>query len=540
MPGLEHSLEGHDLAYLRSIADIWRLELDAPDARRAAEQLASQIASLITEPDLIPPACQPALRALATSGGRLPWMQFVRTYGELREMGPARMEKERPQRSPVSVTEQLWYRGLLGRAFFETPSGPAEFAYLPDEVLASLPSAPAAKQSPLGRPARPDERAVVHTASDAVLDEATSLLAALRTGMAPDDAAQLEHWQTQPAFLQALLRAAGLIDAAGKVSANAARLWLEMARGDALLALVAAWLKSEELNELRLLPNLTAEGGWQNEPQTTRSKVLAMLRDLPIGQWWNLDSFVADVKQHQPDFQRSGGDYDAWYLRDEQGNFLRGFAHWDAVDGALLRYYLTGPLHWLGILDLASAAAGQQPLAFRYSAWTEDLLNQRSPKLAQENTKLKVDSQGQITAARLTPRAVRYQAARFCTWLPPRKGNYQYQISAAGLSAARQQGLQASQLLTLLQAQVGAALPPNLPQALRRWQQHSAQAQLAPRLVLRVQSAAALKALRASRASRWLGELLGPLAITVKPGAGQQVLQALLEQGYLGELEEAE
>lgn len=540
MPGLEHSLEGHDLAYLRSIADIWRLELDAPDARRAAEQLASQIAGLIAEPDLIPPACQPALRALAASGGRLPWMQFVRTYGELREMGPARMEKESPQRSPVSVTEQLWYRGLLGRAFFETPSGPAEFAYLPDEVLASLPSEPLTKHSPLGRPARPDERAVVQTASDAVLDEATSLLAALRTGMAPDDTAQLEHWQAHPALLQALLRAAGLIDPAGKVNANAARLWLEMARGDALLALVAAWLASEELNELRLLPNLTAEGGWQNEPQTTRSKVLAMLRDLPTGQWWNLDSFVADVKQHQPDFQRSGGDYDAWYLRDEQGSFLRGFAHWDAVDGALLRYYLTGPLHWLGILDLASAAAGEQPLAFRYSAWAEDLLNQRSPKLDQENTKLKVDSQGQITAARLTPRAVRYQAARFCTWLPPRKGHYQYQISAAGLGAARQQGLQASQLLALLQAQVGAALPPNLPQALRRWQQHGAQAQLAPRLVLRVQSAAALKALRASRASRWLGELLGPLAITVKPGAGQQVLQALLEQGYLGELEEAE
>ncbi len=540
MPGLEHSLEGHDLAYLRSIADIWRLELDAPDARRAAEQLASQIACLIAEPDLIPAPCQPALRALAAAGGRLPWLQFVRTYGELREMGPARMEKERPQRSPVSVTEQLWYRGLLGRAFLETPSGPAEFAYLPDEVQASLPSAPLTNYSLLGRPARPDERAVVHTASDALLDEATSLLAALRTGMAPDDAAQLEHWQTQPAFLQALLRAAGLIDAAGKVSANAARLWLEMTRGDALLALVAAWLASEELNELRLLPNLTAEGGWQNEPQATRSKVLAMLRELPTGQWWSLDSFVADVKQHQPDFQRSGGDYDAWYLRDEQGNFLRGFAHWDAVDGALLRYYLTGPLHWLGILDLASAAAGEQPLAFRYSAWAEDLLNQRSPNLAQENTKLKVDSLGQITAGRLTPRAVRYQAARFSTWLPPRKGNYQYQISAAGLSAARQQGLQASQLLALLQAQVGAALPPNLPQALRRWQQHGAQAQLAPRLVLRVQSAAALKALRASRASRWLGELLGPLAITVKPGAGQQVLQALLEQGYLGELEEAE
>ncbi|MCL4258509.1 MAG: hypothetical protein KJZ53_08280, partial [Anaerolineales bacterium] len=309
--------------------------------------------------------------------------------------------------------------------------------------------------------------------------------------------------------------------------------------GDAILTLVTAWLHSDELNELRLLPGLHAEGGWQNDPRATRGKVLALLRGLPRDQWWSLAAFVADIKQHQPDFQRPGGDYDAWYLRDEYGNYLRGFEHWDAVDGALLRYYVTGPLRWLGLIELAGASE-TEPLAFRWSPWAEDLLGQRSPKLPAETVKLKVDSLGQITAARLTPRAVRYQAARFCSWLPPRKGNYQYQISAAGLAAARQQGLQASQLLTLLQAQVGAALPPNLPQALRRWQQYGAQIQLAPRLVLRVPSAAALKALRASRAARWLGELLGPLAITIKPGASQQVLQALLELGYLGEIEETQ
>ncbi len=539
MPGLEHSLEGHDLAYLRSVADMWRVELDAPDARRAAEQLAAQLSALLAEPDLIPPACQPALQALAAAGGRLPWLQFVRSFGELREMGPARLEKERPQRNPVSITEQLWYRGLLGRAFFDTPGGPAEFAYLPDEVLAALPQ-PAGSQPQLGRPARPDERADLRPATDRVLDEATSLLAALRTGKALPEAAALESWQVQMNFLQALLHTAGLVDAAGRVGANAARSWLEMERGDALLALVQAWLHSDQLNELRLLPGLSAEGGWQNDAKATRSKALALLCSLPTGQWWNLAVFVADTKQHQPDFQRPGGDYDAWYLRDEQGKYLRGFEHWDAVEGALLRYYLTGPLYWLGLVELAGASADTEPLAFRWSPWAGDLLNQRGPKLPAESIKLKVDSFGQITAARLTSRAIRYQAARFCTWLPPRKGNYQYQVSAAGLAAARQQGLQAGQLLALLKAQVGTALPPNLPQALRRWQQYGAQVNLAPRLVLRVHSAAALKALRASRAARWLGELLGPLAIAIKPGASQQVLQALLELGYLGEIEDTQ
>lgn len=539
MPGLEHSLEGHDLAYLRSVADIWRIELDAPDTQASARQLATQLAALVSEADTIPQTCLAALSAIAAAGGRVPWPQFARNYGELREMGPARLEKEQPQRKPTSLAEQLWYRGLVARAFFDTPDGPVEFAYVPDQILAVLPKA-TQPQAQLGRPARPDERAEPRLATDGILDEVCSLLAALRTGQAPEWAAELENWRAQPSFLLALLRSAGLIDPQSKVNTNAARNWLEMERGHALLALVTAWLDSGELNELRLVPGLVAEGGWQNEPKLTRTKLLAWLQNLAVGQWWSLSAFIADVKQHQPAFQRQGGDFDAWYLRDAQGSYLRGFQHWDAVEGTLLHYLVSGPLHWLGLIDLASSDAETGALAFRWSAWSDALLNQLAPALPKEQTKLKVDSLGQISAARSTPRAVRYQVARFCSWMPLRKGNYQYQLSAAGLQAARQQGLQAAQLQALLQAQLGNALPPNLLQALRRWQQYGAQAQLAPRLVLRVQSAAALKALRVSRAARWLGQLLGPLAITVKPGAGPQVLQALLELGYLGELEETE
>jgi hypothetical protein len=106
------------------------------------------------------------------------------------------------------------------------------------------------------------------------------------------------------------------------------------------------------------------------------------------------------------------------------------------------------------------------------------------------------------------------------------------------LEAARGQGLKIQQLLNLLKAQSALALPPNLLQALKRWEQHGSQARLSGMLVLRVHSAAALKALRASRAARYLGEPLGPAAVSVKAGAAKQVLQALMELGYLGELEE--
>lgn len=534
MPGLEHSLEGHDFAYLRSVAAAWRLDLDAADPRSAARQLVAQIPTLLAEPDELPAACRQALAALAAAGGRLPWAQFVRSYGELREMGPARLEKERPELAPISLTEQLWYRALIGRAFFDTPDGPREFAYLPDEVLSQLPAAESGQ--PLGRAARPEERAQVLPANDRILDEAVSLLAALRVGMLAEEAAALESWRVPAGALAALLAAAGLVGANGKVNAEAARAWLELPRGRALVQLVAAWRQSAEFNELRLMPGLVVEGGWRNDALAARRRVLELLQAIAAGQWWSLPAFIADIKSQHPDLQRPSGDFDSWYLRDAAGNYLRGFEHWEQVDGAWLAFMLRGPLHWLGLLDLAAPQAEASAAAFRWSAPAAALLNGEAPGEPKPE-RIKIDSRGLIAVPRRAPRALRYQIARFCDWLPPRQDGYQYQLSARALAGARRQGLKPAQLVALLKTHIAGSLPPNLLQALKRWEMQGSQASLGTLLVLRLQSQAAYKALRASRAARWLGEPVGPLAIEVKPGAARQVLQALLELGYLGEIE---
>jgi hypothetical protein len=305
-----------------------------------------------------------------------------------------------------------------------------------------------------------------------------------------------------------------------------------------LLAVVGAWLHSPKFNELRLLPGLKAEGHWENDALASRQKILAFARSATSGQWWSISALLADVKARKPDFQRPAGDFDSWYLRNAaSGEYLRGFAHWDAVDGALIAYTLSGPLHALALVDLAGPAIGR-PAAFRWSGLSTDLLQGKAPRgLKAETAKLKVDSQGKVFIPHLAPRATRYLLARFCEWLPQQKDGYVYRISAASLDHARKQGLKVAQLLSLLKASSAAPLPPNLAQALKRWEQQGTQARLGNSLVLRLGSAAALKALRASRAARYLGEPLGPAAIAVKPGAGPQVLQVLLEIGYLGELE---
>lgn len=543
MPGLAQSLQGHDIGHLKIVAENWGIKLNTYEPVVAIDYLQQNLLNKTLVANIwnkVSAASQKALIQLAAKKGRAPWAQFVRDYGELREMGIARRDKEQPYRDPTSTTEALWYHALIARAFLESPNGPAEFAFIPEDLLALLPIPANEPARQFGRPARPDERARTVPATDQILDEACSLLAALRLGLSSEQIAHADSWRMPPQMLEALLKAAGIVDANAQPIPKAARAFLSAARGDALAQLVTAWLKSSKFNELSFLPGIQSEGNWQNDSLLARQKLIALARSPSDQQWWSIGALITDIKTHQPDFQRPASDYDSWYLRaTETGQYLRGFGHWDAVDGALIAFMLRGPLHWLGLLDLASPDEGQQPTAFRWTLNSADLLKGKNPNASQPETgKVRVDSQGKIFVPRLAPRVVRYQLARFSTWLAPKAETYLYQITAKSLEAARKQGLKVAQLLTLLKANSATSLPPNLLQAFKRWDQSGSQIRLSQALVLRVQSAAALKALRASKAARYLGEPLGPTAITVKAGAAQNVLQVLTELGYLGELEE--
>ncbi len=113
------------------------------------------------------------------------------------------------------------------------------------------------------------------------------------------------------------------------------------------------------------------------KPAISCSKYLSRL---PQETWWSLNSFVAGIHEKQPDFQRPGGDYDSWFIqRAGEKNFLRGFDTWEEVDGALIRFLISGPLHWLGWYDLAAPTAGASPTAFRPSAWAKALWQGQAP-----------------------------------------------------------------------------------------------------------------------------------------------------------------
>ena len=432
------------------------------------------------------------------------------------------------------------------RAFFNTDKGPQEFAYIPDDLLRvvqmwekkeekipdSIKAAEFAKPpEPPGRGATPGEKKLIVAANDRILDDATTLLAALRLG---------RDIPSEPK-LTALLTTAGLISGPGKaknskggadVNAERVKAFLEASRPDALKMLHEAWLGSETFNELRLMPGLIFEGEWQNQPLVTREFLLDMLGGVPDGAWWSLSAFISGVKKTYPDYQRPAGDYDSWFIkREADATYLRGFAYWDQVDGALIRFFITDILHWLGELDVARAEEGGPVAAFHQP--------ETPLPVVEENGKITVASNGKIVVSRLAPRAIRYQLSRFCEWDEEKPDEYRYHITPRSLAKAQEQGLKVEHLLVLLARHAEAGVPPVLLKALKRWDANGTEARAEMQVILKVSRPEVLEELRQSKAARFLGEPLGPTSVIIKAGAQAKVMAALAELGLLAEDESA-
>jgi hypothetical protein len=199
------------------------------------------------------------------------------------------------------------------------------------------------------------------------------------------------------------------------------------------------------------------------------------------------------------------------------------------VDGALVKYFITNILHWLGQVDLCVAEGATEPTSFQ-------IIDPQARITTIENRKLHISSQGLISVPQLAPRVVRYQISRFCEWDEPKEDVYRYRISTNSLRRAKEQGLKVEHLLALLSKHTDAGVPPSLIKALKRWEVNGTEARVQTQVILKVSRPEVLEEMRKSRAAKFLGEVIGPTTVIVKSGAIQKVMEALTELGLLTEV----
>ncbi|MCJ7512276.1 MAG: helicase-associated domain-containing protein [Anaerolineales bacterium] len=533
-----HDLEAGDL---RIIAARWGIEAESP----AGGALGDQLAAWILQPDNLAEFIAgltdgdlAALDALRRHAGRLPLADAERKFGTWRRMGPARRDRVQPHLNPAGPLESLGYTGLIGRAFADGPAGAQEFVFLPTDLL---PLMPAVSADPLAVSPAADPIFVM-TASASAVEDLVTLLAALRR-RSLRSLAQAASWsepirpfllrpEAASLLLTLLLENGVLSDAPHRPQADQTRRYLQSLQEDGRRP-QTDWVSSKRWNDLSQVPSLICETrDWPGDPARTRQALLEQLGGLPAGRWFDLDSLVQAIRDERPGFQRTAGEFEAWYLRDrESGEFLRGFEHWDAIEGALVRFVVCGPLHWLGAADLGSVAPDQRATRFRLTASLTEFAAPASP---QPSPRARLDPEGQIDAPLGMPPAHRYQLARFCDWDGRGSTGFTYRLTPSAIRLALGQGLRPPQVVALLESVTGQPLPPQLQQALARMSKGGPAPHLEQDLVLRLADARLLEELLASKSTaRFLGDRVGRDGVVVRSGEWPRLRAAAAKMGIL-------
>lgn len=502
-----------------------------------------------------------ALQALLGSGGKMPKSMFTRLFGEIRQMGAEQIEREKPHINPVSSAEALYYRGLIAEVFEQVEAGARAVMYVPDDLMSILPSHKTAYENleatPVAATAEPydldplEEVDGIQQADTSVVDDITTLLVYLQLNnvlLENDSLTQADRTRLIPYlltqdesrldFLLGLGISAGLIEVeTGKALPRRAetRRWLAQPRAAQVRGLAEAWRDSLPYRDLWHVPGLHPEPtGWPYDPVVARKAVMHFLSEIvPEQDWWSLDEFIEVIHTTEPDFQRPGGDYDSWYIRNDEGDYLRGFESWSAVEGALLEYYFLGPMHWLGMVDLAEDA-------IRLTAYGRAFVGIISwPSPPEPEDKITVQDDGTLLVSRRVSRIDRFQVARFTSWQPVSDEPYVYKLDAQGVSQANQQGITTSQIATFISRALGdAPLPARIKQVLDTWQSGPTTSVTLERvLILRTTAPETLLRILDNPAlRRYLGAQLGPMAVIVRADQWQPLREALVEHGIQAEI----
>jgi hypothetical protein len=488
---------------LQVLAELRGAAVDSFDNRsESISLLAAQISDPISvqscyqEAVDADPKVKDAIETLLKEQGEMAEAQFSREFGGIRQMGPAKLDRETPWLYPESIAELLYYYGLIGRTFKGAGQRAHTVVYLPSDIAPWLPHPqnPALAEGLLVAPVAPPPAVRTTLADDSFLQDTGTLLGFLLSesmrltpqGPHPEDIDRLVQ-RLQFPFDDSMpdlnVRLALLLHLANRLgwlrrnengvvglTGNRVRAFLEKTRSEQRTELWEAWCESPEWNDLCRTPGLECAetGAWQNDPKQTRASVLQMVGKLQPGLWYTISDVMAAVKNTEPDFQRPTGRYDTWYIRNSATQeFLKGFEKWDAVEGALLRFLVRGPLHWLGVIDLADPSAGDNFLV-SLGRWGAFWLGHETPQPEEHlHRSLTVKDDFSLTLALDAPLADRFRVERFAQWQSSYP-EYRYQINQRSLKRAAESGVTSQQIVEFLKSRC-RTIPDKVMGALARY-----------------------------------------------------------------------
>jgi hypothetical protein len=564
MKDLYRCLDDYPAEMLQALADVWQL----PSPTESREALVR-----LGEGMLAPEAIQRVLEGLSAdarfllaevqaAGGAVAGPRVTSIQGSIRRLGPAGMARERPWLYPENAVEELYYRGLLHRAYGQVGGHYGEIYFIPQQLYDALPNLGADAPSVALAP-RP---AAVRDDGNALIEDMFAVLSLVRQqrvaapdkepppGACPEGLAQ-QNWggrflgdvvPLRLGLIWALLRHLELVQSRGGYLQPSlrARDWLKLADARRRAQLWGAWRENTFWDELRLLPGLEvlATGG-AHDPAMVRKRLLALWAELPVDQWLSVDSAIYWVQIKRPDFMRPDG-VQGWQLRDaESGELLSGPDGWAAVEGGLIRSMLE-MLRWLGVLITGASTATGEAEAFLITAEGHRLLaHAMSPQrsagtdstgdAAPEKAPLADVAEDLTVSIDLADSLYeRYQLERFAEWQGQEGGRAHYRITADSVWRSQNAGIKAEQMIAFLRRISGDRVPVAVVGSLRAWAGRFGQATIRRAAILQTVDHRTMEQIMARPGlAELVGEAIKPTVRLVDEEHVEALIRLLQEAG---------
>ncbi|MFP3897372.1 MAG: helicase-associated domain-containing protein [Anaerolineales bacterium] len=567
MKDLYRCLDEYTPTMLHAISDPWQIPLAKDEPRQMAVCLAE---TMQTSPMLKPlveglsSEADEALVHLLRQGGSSPSRRLSARYGNIRRFGPLRMERERPWLRPDNALEELFYRGLLYRAYGNVDDRYGEILFIPQELLVRLYTLKGDELEVKAQAVPTPEQ--VEGDGSAIMEDLLAILVHMRREQPPvpprgqDPLTTLEEMNLPPRLLGALTphrprflwHLIWKLDLALEVDgllqpSLCAREWLQLSDIQRMQGLYEAWRDDAEWNELCLVPSLRcAEVDQPGALASARHTLLRALNEHAPNTWFSLDAFVDILDRHYPHYLRSDADLEGWDVRDAETNeILHGFESWDRVEGALARYMISTSLRWLGVVEVGHPQESRQPTAVSITPLGRRLLS--GQETAQERERGSAPSPLATMNDDLTVKITcqntlyeRYQLERFAEWQRQEDRAF-YRITEESLYKGLNTDIKVEQIIRFLQRITEDGVPSRVMQRIRDWGARFGRASIREVVLFQTVDEETMDRLQAHpEIGKLLGQMISPTACLLGKERVPELVQQLKALGIWPRAKRAE
>ncbi len=311
------------------------------------------------------------------------------------------------------------------------------------------------------------------------------------------------------------------------------------------------WLESTFWNELAYLPDVVLRPSPALlEPaheEAVRARQMVVQRALHAQPevWHELATFIARTKLYVPyllfprqygsrvDRYSIGSNPYGWDFRLRRG-WLTHREGWHQVEGGFIRSVVSGPLHWLGLIEINDEG---HPNAFRLSSDIELISSDLPIEMKEPDWgRLIVQPNFELVALAPVSEALLVSLDRFAERMRLER-IAQYRLTRASVTRAIQVGMQASAIQEVLERAAGGDgdIPQNVRYSLVEWERQARRIELWRGMtLLEVDDESLLDALFADETMRsMMGRRLAPRLAEVATDQLAKIQELLWQRNYL-------